>query len=67
MGGYVDALAAEVRRAVAAGLPAATSVFVGGGTPSLLTPAQLRSVLAEVPLRPGPEVTVECNPETVTE
>ena len=67
MGGYVDALAAEVRRAVAAGLPAATSVFVGGGTPSLLTPAQLRSVLAEVPLRPGAEVTVECNPETVTE
>ena len=67
MGGYVDALAAEVRRAVAAGLPATTSVFVGGGTPSLLTPAQLRSVLAEVPLRPGAEVTVECNPETVTE
>jgi putative oxygen-independent coproporphyrinogen III oxidase len=65
--GYVDALAAEVRRAVAAGLPAATSVFVGGGTPSLLTPAQLGSVLADVPLRPGAEVTVECNPETVTE
>ncbi|HZB71256.1 MAG TPA: radical SAM family heme chaperone HemW, partial [Acidimicrobiales bacterium] len=65
--GYVDALAAEVRRAVAAGLPAATSVFVGGGTPSLLTAAQLGAVLAEVPLRPGAEVTVECNPETVTE
>ena len=67
MAGYVDALAAEVRRAVAAGLPAATSVFVGGGTPSLLTAAQLGSVLGEVPLRPGAEVTVECNPETVTE
>ncbi|MCI3948980.1 MAG: hemN, partial [Acidimicrobiales bacterium] len=67
MAGYVDALAAEVRRAVAAGLPAATSVFVGGGTPSLLTAAQLGSVLAEVPLHPGAEVTVECNPETVTE
>jgi oxygen-independent coproporphyrinogen-3 oxidase len=67
VGGYVDALAAEVRRAVVAGQPAATSVFVGGGTPSLLTAAQLRSVLAEVPLCPGAEVTVECNPETVTE
>jgi oxygen-independent coproporphyrinogen-3 oxidase len=57
----------EVRGAVTAGMPSATSVFVGGGTPSLLAPAQLASVLAEVPRRPGCEVTVECNPETVTE
>jgi putative oxygen-independent coproporphyrinogen III oxidase len=56
-----------VRGAVEAGLPAATSAFVGGGTPSLLTPAQLGSVLAEVPRRDRCEVTVECNPETVTE
>jgi oxygen-independent coproporphyrinogen-3 oxidase len=56
-----------VRGAVADGLPAATTVFVGGGTPSLLTPAQLGCVLAEVPRRPGAEVTVECNPETVSE
>jgi putative oxygen-independent coproporphyrinogen III oxidase len=48
-------------------MPAASSVFVGGGTPSLLSPAQLGSVLAEVPRHPGAEVTVECNPETVTE
>ena len=67
MEGYVDALATEVRGAVAAGLPAATSVFVGGGTPSLLSADQLGPVLAEVPRRPGAEVTVECNPETVTE
>jgi oxygen-independent coproporphyrinogen-3 oxidase len=56
-----------VRGAVAAGLPPATSVFVGGGTPSLLAPSQLASVLREVPRAPGCEVTVECNPETVTE
>jgi putative oxygen-independent coproporphyrinogen III oxidase len=56
-----------VRGAVEAGLPSATSAFVGGGTPSLLTPDQLGSVLAEVPRRDGCEVTVECNPETVTE
>ena len=64
---YVDALVTEVRGAVADGLPAATTVFVGGGTPSLLSPAQLGSVLVEVPRQPGAEVTVECNPETVTE
>lgn len=60
-------MVAEVRGAVADGLPAATSAFLGGGTPSLLTPDQLGAVLAEVPRRPGCEVTVECNPETVTE
>ena len=48
-------------------MPAASSVFVGGGTPSLLSSAQLGSVLAEVPRHLGAEVTVECNPETVAE
>jgi putative oxygen-independent coproporphyrinogen III oxidase len=51
---------------VAAGLPAATSVFVGGGTPSLVDPAALVTVLDAVPRAPGCEVTVECNPDTVT-
>jgi putative oxygen-independent coproporphyrinogen III oxidase len=51
---------------VAAGLPAATSVFVGGGTPSLVDPAALVAVLHAVPRAPGCEVTVECNPDTVT-
>jgi putative oxygen-independent coproporphyrinogen III oxidase len=51
---------------VAAGLPAATSVFVGGGTPSLVDPTALVAVLDAVPRAPGCEVTVECNPDTVT-
>jgi putative oxygen-independent coproporphyrinogen III oxidase len=42
-------------------------VFVGGGTPSLVPAAELVAVLAEVPLRDGAEVTVECNPDTVDE
>ncbi|MFP5326411.1 MAG: coproporphyrinogen-III oxidase family protein, partial [Acidimicrobiia bacterium] len=49
-----------------AGLPAATSVFFGGGTPSLLPPAELVGILAEIERTPDAEVTVECNPETVT-
>ncbi|MBA2624273.1 MAG: radical SAM family heme chaperone HemW, partial [Acidimicrobiia bacterium] len=63
---YVAGLATEIRGAVAAGLPATTSVFLGGGTPSLLTPAQLHAVLAELPRHSGAEVTIECNPDTVT-
>jgi oxygen-independent coproporphyrinogen-3 oxidase len=63
---YVEACATDVRRRVADGLlPAASSVFVGGGTPSLLDAAALTRVLDEIPRRADAEVTVECNPDTV--
>jgi putative oxygen-independent coproporphyrinogen III oxidase len=69
---YAAALLEEAAMA-AAGLgpapPAVTSVFVGGGTPTLLPPADLARVLARLrellPFAPGAEVTVEANPETV--
>jgi oxygen-independent coproporphyrinogen-3 oxidase len=60
---YVDACALEI---TSASMPAASSVFFGGGTPSLLPAASLLGLLALVPLAAGAEVTVECNPETVT-
>lgn len=63
---YLAACLTDVERAVAAGIPAATSVFVGGGTPSLVSPQRLLAVLAAVPQAPGCEVTIECNPDTVT-
>src|SRR5512133_2851056 len=69
---YAAALLAEVELAVAA-LPETpervTSIFVGGGTPTLLPPADLAAVLARLrallPVTPGAEVTIEANPETV--
>ena len=63
---YVDALVADIRRAVGTGMPVATSIFVGGGTPSMLPAADLSRVLAEVPVTPDAEVTVECNPDDVS-
>ncbi len=46
-----------------------TSVFIGGGTPSLFSPetidALLAGVRARMPLDPGAEVTLEANPGTV--
>jgi putative oxygen-independent coproporphyrinogen III oxidase len=63
---YLDACRRDVERRVAGGLPAATSVFVGGGTPSLVAPGRLMAVLDAVPRAPDCEVTVECNPDTVT-
>jgi putative oxygen-independent coproporphyrinogen III oxidase len=63
MADYAAACVTELERA---DLPAATSVFFGGGTPSLLPGDQLAGILAAVRRTPGAEVTVECNPETVT-
>jgi putative oxygen-independent coproporphyrinogen III oxidase len=64
---YLEAVRTEIERAVADGMPEATSVFVGGGTPSLVDARALGAVLDAVPVAPGAEVTVECNPENVDE
>ncbi len=47
-------------------LPPVTSVFVGGGTPTMVDPFDLVDVLKAIPTVPGAEVTVECNPDDVT-
>ena len=39
----------------------------GGGTPSLLTPAQAERLIRAAEPVPGAEITLEANPETVTE
>jgi oxygen-independent coproporphyrinogen-3 oxidase len=66
---YVDALLADLELA----LPAiwgrrVGSVFIGGGTPSLLPAAAIDALLAgvraRVPLAPAAEVTLEANPGT---
>ena len=63
---YVDAVVADAHRLVTEGMAPATSVFFGGGTPSLIPAEQLARILAAVPRADGAEVTVECNPDTVT-
>lgn len=51
--------------------PKATSVFFGGGTPSLLPVAELAAIFSSAlglfPAEPDAEITLEANPETVTE
>src|SRR5688500_12076967 len=65
---YVEALVADIERWPAAARPA-TSVFFGGGAPTLLSPDALGRVLGaireRVGLAPGAEITLEANPETV--
>jgi oxygen-independent coproporphyrinogen-3 oxidase len=72
---YPDQAIAEVRFAAraldASGVPgrAVSTVFFGGGTPTLLPPGDLARMLAAVRdtwgLAPGAEVTTEANPDSV--
>jgi oxygen-independent coproporphyrinogen-3 oxidase len=66
MSRYVEAVIVEIEAAKNEGLPVATSVFFGGGTPSRLSPEELLSILAVIPRSDDAEVTVECNPEDAT-
>jgi len=65
---YVDALIRHISSAPHASRPADT-VYFGGGTPSLLDPADVRAIIAAVrdrfALDPDAEITLETNPETV--
>jgi oxygen-independent coproporphyrinogen III oxidase len=66
---YVAALLDEIRLAAEPGT-AADTIFFGGGTPSLLEPAEIAVLIAACreafDLAPDAEVTMEANPETVT-
>jgi putative oxygen-independent coproporphyrinogen III oxidase len=66
---YLDAVIADLE----ASLPLVWgrkvhSIFIGGGTPSLFSPAGIDRLLADIrarlPLEPGLEVTLEANPGT---
>ena len=63
---YLDALTNEIARAVEAGMPTADTIFVGGGTPTLVPAERLAAVIATIPRAVDAEVTVECNPDDVT-
>ncbi len=66
---YLDALCADLE----ASLPLiwgrrVSSIFIGGGTPSLFSPAGIDRLLSDIrarlPLEPGAEITLEANPGT---
>src|SRR5688572_31401160 len=70
---YVQALELEIRRAHSVGANssrAADTIFFGGGTPSLLDPAEVERLIdacrATFDVAADAEVTLETNPETAT-
>ncbi len=66
----VDALVREVETETAylGGQPVET-IYFGGGTPSLLTAAELERILSAIqkryPVQPGAELTLEANPDDI--
>ncbi|GAA1144944.1 radical SAM family heme chaperone HemW [Ornithinicoccus hortensis] len=73
---YADAALAEIElatRALGSGpdpVPAVQTVFVGGGTPTMLPPGDLVRMLRGIDrawgLAPDAEITTEANPDTIT-
>lgn len=68
---YMDALCTELRVwASALNHPRVNTVFLGGGTPSMLSPTQMDSLLSlirtEFAVQPDAEVSAEVNPDDVT-
>lgn len=60
---YLRALRTEIERSA---IPAASTIFVGGGTPSLVDASLLAHALDAIPRGDNTEFTVECNPDDVT-
>jgi oxygen-independent coproporphyrinogen-3 oxidase len=76
--GYLEAVAGELAQAAATlagptgpGRRPLATVFIGGGTPTVLSATQLSRLIAtiraEFDLVPGAEVTMEANPESLDE
>jgi putative oxygen-independent coproporphyrinogen III oxidase len=67
---YIRLLAKEIASFSETDSDVVDTIYFGGGTPSLLSPAQLKALLNSVRERftilAGPEITMEMNPGTVT-
>ena len=70
MGDYVGALLSELRELSGVSERPASTVYFGGGTPSLLTAESIRQLIGQVrngfELADEAEITIEANPETLS-
>ena len=68
---YIDLLLLEIKQAKAqVGSASVPSIFFGGGTPSLMEPSDIGRVITQIrqefDLNSDAEITMECNPDTVS-
>lgn len=69
---YIDALKEEIRQQKSFGSEyKVISIFIGGGTPSILEGAQIAEILKEIrnyfAVEADAEITIECNPGTLSD
>ena len=67
---YAEAVVKEIaRRGEELGHPDIDTIYVGGGTPSVLDVSQMRDIMHEVGkafrIKEGAEITIEANPATL--
>ncbi|MGM9779450.1 MAG: radical SAM family heme chaperone HemW, partial [Prevotella sp.] len=63
---YVSALCRELDMRSDYCIPKWQTVYLGGGTPSTLSPQQLQRLFSHIDCSHATEVTIECNPDDVT-
>ena len=67
---YAHALAAEIAQAAAGERRPVHTIFFGGGTPSLMTPAEMGIIFEALhdnfEIAPDAEISMECNPITIS-
>ena len=67
MDSYVEAVLLEMKLKRARGeLSAVGTIFIGGGTPSILPAEFIARIIEEADPKSGAEITVECNPESTS-
>lgn len=67
IGDYIEAVLAELRLRRQVGDPfSVQTLYFGGGTPSLVPARDIARIIEEIGPEPGAEITIECNPESVT-
>lgn len=69
-GRYVQSLCQELySRRCYAGSPILSSIYMGGGTPSILSPQQLHTIFSTIKanyeIEDGAEITIEANPDDI--
>lgn len=63
---YVDAVCREINMRRDYLHEPIHTIYIGGGTPSLLTTGQLRQIFDNTDISTATEITMECNPDDIT-
>lgn len=65
---YIESLKKEINIYKKSGLleDGVTTIYFGGGTPSIIEPEKIKEILQLLPMKENCEITIEINPKTVT-